>query len=327
MRIVKGKRIHHLEPAEFAEWLARHPDATVDLGTGDGRFVRDLAVREPRCGAIGVDLCAAKLATASRVAPDNALFVVADAMAPPEELRGAAARVVVNFPWGSLLRGLLAGAAWWSAIARPGATVEVRLNAAALAEAGWDLMPGVDRVSATLHAAGFVVGGPVQLSPDDLRHLPTSWAKRLAFGRDPRGCLIAARMRGAACSAPASDEESAVPQKRFAVDRRFAGLTQVADHVPMDGRAVQAAGVGVAGAERHVDRAADLLVEEDVFGEARDAEIRAEGEFAEAARAGVGVERLNQKCFVFGRAGVDDLAGREPEPDVVDFAALRHDRK
>jgi 16S rRNA (adenine(1408)-N(1))-methyltransferase len=197
MRIVKGKRIHHLEPAAVADWLARHPHATVDLGTGDGRFVRDLAAREPRRGAIGVDLCAANLAAASHATPANALFVVADALAPPAALRRSAASVVINFPWGSLLRSLLDGSLSWSMIARPDATLEIRLNAGALAEAGWEFAVGVDRVMATLHAAGFAVGAPIPLGSAELRKSPTTWARRLAFGRDPRGCLMQSRGIGA----------------------------------------------------------------------------------------------------------------------------------
>jgi hypothetical protein len=74
-----------------------------------------------------------------------------------------------------------------------------------------------------------------------------------------------------------------------------------------------------------VDRAADFFVEQDVLGEARDAEIRAERKFAEARRARIGVERFDQECFVLGGAGVDDLARDETEPNVVDFPSLGHD--
>jgi hypothetical protein len=66
---------------------------------------------------IGIDANAASMADASRRAArpvkrgglPNALFVVAAAENLPSELGGWAEAVTVHFPWGSLLRGLLAG--------------------------------------------------------------------------------------------------------------------------------------------------------------------------------------------------------------------------
>lgn len=86
---------------------------TIDIGTGDGRAVLATAAAEPTTLAIGLDANAAAMAETSRRAAGparkgglaNALFVLAAAEAPPEELRALAARVTVLFPWGSLLRG------------------------------------------------------------------------------------------------------------------------------------------------------------------------------------------------------------------------------
>jgi 16S rRNA (adenine(1408)-N(1))-methyltransferase len=70
--------------------------ATIDLGTGDGRFV------------------------------------VAAAEALPPELDGLAGLVTVHFPWGSLLRGLLAAdpaiLAGLVRVMRPGACLSVLLS-------------------------------------------------------------------------------------------------------------------------------------------------------------------------------------------------------
>jgi hypothetical protein len=51
--------------------------------------------------------------------------------------------------------GLMAGIA---AVARAGAKVEIALNAGALAEAGWGLEAGGERVAAVLRDAGLAVG-------------------------------------------------------------------------------------------------------------------------------------------------------------------------
>jgi len=47
-------------------------------------------------------------------------------------------------------------------------------------------------------------------------------------------------------------------------------VPHIADHVPMDGAHVLGAGLGVTCADSHVNRAADLLIEEDVLDEAVD---------------------------------------------------------
>jgi 16S rRNA (adenine(1408)-N(1))-methyltransferase len=74
------------------------------------------ARREPGALVIGIDASATAMAESSLRAArasrkgglPNALFVVAAAERPPDELRATAAEVTVLFPWGSLLRGALA---------------------------------------------------------------------------------------------------------------------------------------------------------------------------------------------------------------------------
>ena len=198
MRVINGKHARRMDGAEVAAWAAAFGETTVDLGTGDDRFVRHLTEGPSRVGAIGVDLCEATLQGAARGSGGNALFVVADALALPADLGGIATRVSVNFPWGGLLRGLVDGhpglLAGLEAVGRGGAALEIRVNAGALAEVGWTLKTGSERVAAVLHDAGAKIGGTRVVGPAELRRWPTTWAKRLAFGRDPRAVLIEATL-------------------------------------------------------------------------------------------------------------------------------------
>lgn len=198
MRVINGKSTRQMDAAEVAAWVGMHSDITIDLGAGDGRFVRSLARRRPENGAIALDLCEANLRGASRKAPGNALFVVADALSIPGELQGTASRVTVCFPWGSLLRGLVQGEpdllAGLAAIARRQATLDVVLNGGALAELSLPLEAGAERVVASLRQVGAKVGGVRFVGPEELRGYPTTWAKRLAFGRDPRAVRIGATL-------------------------------------------------------------------------------------------------------------------------------------
>jgi hypothetical protein len=78
----------------------------------------------------------------------------------------------------------------------PSADLEVRLNAGALAEAGYTLESGGARVRQALHEGGFEVAGDLLgLDARELGQCRTTWAKRLAYGRDPRAVCLRA-MRG-----------------------------------------------------------------------------------------------------------------------------------
>jgi hypothetical protein len=142
------------------------------------------------------------LRAASRKAPGNALYVIANAQALPWELRGLATHITINFPWGSLRDGLVTGDAavmnGLAALAQPGARLDVRLNESALNAGGWSLEEGVAQSRQRLLGAGFAVQTPVALSANLLRQLPTTWAKRLAYGRDPRAVSLSGTWRGAA---------------------------------------------------------------------------------------------------------------------------------
>lgn len=198
MRIVIGKQVRQMDAAEVAAWTARYDGTTIDLGAGDGRLIRHLARNFPESGAIGVDLCESNFRAASRATAGNALYAVADALALPDELSRVAAHVTINFPWGSLLRGLLAGhpglMAGIDMVGKDRTTLEIRLNAGALAEAGWTVENGSERIVAVLRDASFEVAATRIIGPVDLRRLPTTWAKRLAFGPDPRAIQINATL-------------------------------------------------------------------------------------------------------------------------------------
>lgn len=194
MEIIRGKHASFMDATALAERLAGYTSIHMDIGTGDGRFVRHVAQTYPNSFAIGIDACRENLHDVSRRAPSNSLFVISNARTLPPELYGLAGQVTINFPWGSLLDGLLADdpalLASLKAIAGPNAWLEVRLNGGALAEAGWLLEEGGERVQNVLAVNGFLVRPPITLTARELRSLPTTWARRLAYGRDPRAVYL-----------------------------------------------------------------------------------------------------------------------------------------
>jgi 16S rRNA (adenine(1408)-N(1))-methyltransferase len=196
MEIIRGKQTSFIDARALA---SGYDTIHLDIGTGDGRFVRYMAETCPRWLVIGIDACRENLVDASRRAPANALYGIANALALPLELDGLAVHVTINFPWGSLLDGLLAGdptlLSGLSRVARPDAALDVRLNGGALAEVGWPLEAGAARVRAVLAENGFWVRTPTIMGASELRAFPTTWAKRLACGRDPRAIHLRARRR------------------------------------------------------------------------------------------------------------------------------------
>lgn len=219
MEGICGTRAFTVDAGDLAARIRGYHGILMDIGTGDGRYVRHVARACPAWFAIGIDACRENLRVASRKAPDNALFVIANALALPSELQARATRIVVNFPWGSLLEGLLSADSplidGLIALAGPQATLEIRLNAGALNAAGWPAEAGIVRVQQVLHQRGFAVGPPRSLDRDALRAYPSTWAKRLAYGRaagvEPRRrmpraiAMPAERRRRAPCSAGGND--------------------------------------------------------------------------------------------------------------------------
>lgn len=193
MEIVHGKHSIQVDSMSLRQRVAGYSRCLIDLGTGDGRFVRHMATQCSATFVIGIDACREPLRAASRVAAPNALYLIANVLTLPPELDGIASRLTINFPWGSLLAGLLASdsplPARLFALTLPGAQVELRLNGGALAEQGWSLEDGAAQVRQRLRAAGFDLRAAT-LDAHALRAFPSTWAKRLAFGRDPRAVAM-----------------------------------------------------------------------------------------------------------------------------------------
>jgi 16S rRNA (adenine(1408)-N(1))-methyltransferase len=194
MEQILGKTTQLLDADGLASRTYGYHQRLVDVGTGDGRFVLAQARTRPDTFVLGVDACRENLRTAARGAPDNALFLIANAQRLPPSLAALATEITVNFPWGSLLTALLdpecAVADRLAVLAQPGATIALRLNGEALSSNGWSLDAGAAQVSSGLRRVGFVFSPAQRLDAHALRALPTTWAKRLAFGRDPRAIAI-----------------------------------------------------------------------------------------------------------------------------------------
>ena len=197
MEFIQGKQTLSLDASSLLARLAGYREVLVDLGTGDGSYVQHLAQACPAGFFIGLDACRENLQKVSRQPRPNTLYLIANAEVLPPELAGIATAITINFPWGSLLTGLLTADSavikGLQRLARPGARIEIRLNSSALHQAGWTLAEGGLQAQRSLGQAGFEVTPPQKLDAVALKKYPTTWAKRMAYGRDPHGFYLQAR--------------------------------------------------------------------------------------------------------------------------------------
>ena len=194
METIRGRMSHDLDLNGLRARLTNYNRLVMDLGTGDGRYVRTLARSHPNWFVIGVDACRENLHEHSRAKLANMLFVIANAQELPCEFSGLFSDVTINFPWGSLLKGLLAAEpglmGGLTSVARPGAQVEIHLNGGALAEAGTSLEGGAETIYQNMSRHGWKIKSPRLVDNKILKSFPTTWARRLAQGRDPRAMVL-----------------------------------------------------------------------------------------------------------------------------------------
>jgi 16S rRNA (adenine(1408)-N(1))-methyltransferase len=218
MRILQGKKVVEA-PADWREAVGADPrSVVVDLGAGDGRYAYECARADAETLYVAVDPDAETLSDyafrasrkPARGGVENAVFVVAAVETLPLELTGIADRVRVNFPWGSLLRGLLEPQpAVLRAIASlllPSGIIEVIMSYApehdTNAFAG-EALPSLDDsyVEGTLlpayRTAGFSVTRHRRMTQDEALALPSTWGRRLLHAR-PRNVYYLTVMPGEA---------------------------------------------------------------------------------------------------------------------------------
>lgn len=194
METIRGRKSLALDLNGWNERIANYNHIILDLGTGDGRYARTLAHAHPKWFIIGVDSCRENLREHSQAKLQNLLFIIAQAQELPRELDSLISHITINFPWGSLMESLLASDSklmrGLKSVSRLRASLDLRLNGGALAEAGKTLEAGTDKVYYNLLGAGWQLEHPVMMDADALKNFPSTWAKRLAFGRDPRAMMI-----------------------------------------------------------------------------------------------------------------------------------------
>jgi len=198
METIRGRKPFTLDLAGLHTRLENYNRIILDLGTGDGKFAFHHARAFPSHFVIGVDSCRENLCEYSRMDMSNLLYLIARAQSLPDELTGLISHITINFPWGSLLASLLNSDEdlfdGLEAVSQVHAKLDIYLNGGALAEVGTTLEEGTLAVFNNLQNAGWQVKTPLSIDACALRNFPSTWAKRLAFGRDPRAIQLNAHI-------------------------------------------------------------------------------------------------------------------------------------
>ena len=204
LKVLTGKKLADLDPAEWAGILAAAERVLVDVGTGDARTAYRQAIAHPDWLVVGVDPAWQRMTeTAVRAArkpakggAPNLVLVNSAIETVPAALHGVADDVTVLMPWGKLLRGVVLGEqdvlSGLRSVAKAGAPLEISIGTSI-----WrDPIPLEIRdlpeltpqtvvstgLGDRLAAFGWEVADVRLVPHTDLDTISSSWARRLGSG-------------------------------------------------------------------------------------------------------------------------------------------------
>lgn len=201
MKIVEGNKTYEINKDELLQKTSGYEEVVVDVGTGDGRFIHKNATKNPHIFYIGIDPSETQIKTYSKKSVKerlkNTLYVTASIELLSKELFGIATKVIINFPWGSLLGGIakadektifnLAG------MLREKGELEITFGYSEKAEPteterlgleNIDLKTLENNVIKMFENMGFKLEFIETLEKDEIFEIESSWAKKLKFGQE-----------------------------------------------------------------------------------------------------------------------------------------------
>lgn len=201
MILIKGNKQKEIAKKEFNNMLTKFDQIILDLGTGDGRFVYDSAIKTPQNLYIGIDPSEKQLKIFSKKAQrkklKNALFVPGSVEILPSELDNKTDIVCINFPWGTLLQtlvlpiennlkkitkllkpnGELKIILGFSSDLEPSESKRLNLPEINLEFIENSLLPAYEKI-------GLKSTDVKQLNPQDLKQTSTTWGKKIHTTKD-----------------------------------------------------------------------------------------------------------------------------------------------
>ena len=198
---VIGKKTEPLDADWLDERVAAHSGVSIDVGTGEGKYILDAGRAEPERLCIGIDAVADNLVKSARSAAanpkkaglPNVLFVRGAAERLPGPFEALADRLSVHYPWGSLMRIVSEPALdhlkCLRAVCKTGAEVSILLNYSVFEDRDYlerlgmaDIVDPAENPALieTYSAAGFKVSERHLIHGDP--PVRTSWGRHLVRG-------------------------------------------------------------------------------------------------------------------------------------------------
>lgn len=198
LRILINKKI--IEYSSLDQLIKGFKYINIDLGTGNGKFVYDLAVKNPDTLYIGIEPTALNLYEYSKKLQKNKLknliYIISSIENMNDQLNGLADKIFINFPWGSLLEVIVkdlpellskisslgkSGAEYiftfaYSSIHEP---TEIEKRQLPLISTEY-LLSELKRI---YNMAGLEIINCINISHNEIKDFGTLWAKKLFLGK------------------------------------------------------------------------------------------------------------------------------------------------
>lgn len=210
MKCILGNKIIELNREETQGFAGNFSSTIIDLGTGDGRFVYENALRNPKNFYIGIDPAEKQLLIYSKKSVrknlNNSLFVVGSIEVFPVELYKLADEIYINLPWGSLLEKIINPDDLlfdlFNKLLKTGGKINILFGYVPELEPGLTKklnLPEIDKeyvqdiLLSKYKKNGYETVSFEQLNRETIKKNNTTWSKKLTFGNNRpiyKICLI-----------------------------------------------------------------------------------------------------------------------------------------
>ena len=200
MIVIKGDKKQEIDKKSFENLCKKFEKVILDIGTGDGRFVFENALKDGKNLYVGMDPAEQQLKIFSkkvnRKRLSNSLFVLGSIENTPPELFSVIDRIFINLPWGTLLEKIIksenSSVKNLHDLLKEGGEMEVIFGYLPELEPSETRRLDLPKISGELDVQKifssfkkhFTVIEMQRLSKKDLGKLETTWAKKLKFGND-----------------------------------------------------------------------------------------------------------------------------------------------
>ncbi len=204
MKIVIGKKIKEISDEELIHIINKYKSVVLDIGTGQGEFVYKEAKRNLNTMYIGIDISPDSMEEYSRKASkktekgglENLIYILSDIENLSKALSSVVDNIYINLPWGTLRDGIVKGESnildGIRKVAKNKGVLTIYTTYCHLYESKeiqYRKLPKLD-----IHYLSQILGKKYKdkdiimtdlsiLDNEDLKKVPTKWARKLAFGR------------------------------------------------------------------------------------------------------------------------------------------------